>query len=310
MAEHTSDTPTSNTASHIIVTRERDGAHGVLFPASSVLLTSNEADWRDVHVERLRLRLETPEHHHDEHFLTLQIGPPALVEVAQGRGRHLRVHAAPGEFALIGAGIPHRVRYEDAEVLAVSLSPALVDRVSQELTGGSTAAEFNEFIPQHSTYDPQVERFGLLLMAELEAGCPSGRLFADAVGQALVAHLLQRYSPGGEARGTEERSGLSATRLRRALDFLEENLERDIPLVDLAASAALSPYHFARQFKAATGLTPHAYLISRRVERAKDLLSHTGLPIAAVAAAVGFSHQSHLTRHFKRLVGTTPARFR
>jgi AraC family transcriptional regulator len=78
----------------------------------------------------------------------------------------------------------------------------------------------------------------------------------------------------------------------------------------VAAEVGLSPHHFSRQFREAVGVPPHAHLIARRVERAKVLLAQTDLPIVQVALAVGFAHQSHLTRHFGRLVGTTPARFR
>ncbi|MDB5312349.1 MAG: marA [Gemmataceae bacterium] len=82
-------------------------------------------------------------------------------------------------------------------------------------------------------------------------------------------------------------------------------------LGQLAAVARLSPYHFARQFKAATGLPPHQYVIARRVERAKQILQDgTGLSLAEVAAEAGFSDQSHFSHHFKRIVGVTPGQFR
>ena len=78
----------------------------------------------------------------------------------------------------------------------------------------------------------------------------------------------------------------------------------------MAAIARLSAYHFARQFKAATGLPPHQYVIARRVERARELLRAGDLPLAEVAVSAGFSDQSQLTHHFRRLVGVTPGRFR
>ena len=82
-------------------------------------------------------------------------------------------------------------------------------------------------------------------------------------------------------------------------------------LEQMAAAARLSPYHFARQFKAATGLPPHQFVIRRRVERAKQLLqTGGGFSLAEVAARVGFSDQSQFTHHFKRLVGVTPGQFR
>lgn len=277
--------------------------HAALFPQSAILLESGVG--RDVHVQRLRLTLETPEHHHDASFLTLHLGPPAQIEVQEGK-RHLRIQTIPGTFSLIGAGEPHQVRYEGANVLGVSLSPELMANAARNIVPSGEVL----LIPQHSTPDPQIERIGQILKTELEMGSPSGPLFADAMGQALAIHLLRHYSTAATPEDEDNWEGLSPTRLRRVLDFLEAHLDRDVTLSELAEVAGLSMYHFAHQFKVATGMAPHAYLISRRVERAKELLSRTNLPIATVAATTGFSHQSHLNRHFKRLVGTTPARFR
>jgi AraC-like DNA-binding protein len=90
-----------------------------------------------------------------------------------------------------------------------------------------------------------------------------------------------------------------------------ENLHRSPTLEQMAAMVSLSPYHFARQFKVATGLPPHQFLITRRVERAQQILRGRGnLSLAEVAIGVGFSDQSQLCFHFKRIVGVTPGRFR
>ena len=78
----------------------------------------------------------------------------------------------------------------------------------------------------------------------------------------------------------------------------------------MAAVAGLSPNHFSKLFKRSTGLPPHQYVIRERTEKAKALLTGTDLPVSVVAQDCGFSDQAHLTRHFRRLVGTTPARFR
>jgi AraC family transcriptional regulator len=79
----------------------------------------------------------------------------------------------------------------------------------------------------------------------------------------------------------------------------------------MAAVAHLSAHHFAREFKRATGLPPHQYVILRRVKRAQQLLQGGGdLSLAEVAACAGFSDQSQFSHHFKLLVGVTPGRFR
>jgi AraC family transcriptional regulator len=90
-----------------------------------------------------------------------------------------------------------------------------------------------------------------------------------------------------------------------------ENLEGSPTLEQMAAVAHLSPHHFARQFKAATGLPPHQYVIARRIERAQHLLHGADEPgLAEVALRVGFSDQSKFSFHFKRIVGVTPGQFR
>ena len=95
------------------------------------------------------------------------------------------------------------------------------------------------------------------------------------------------------------------------VEYIEEHLDGCPSLAQMAAVVGLNPYHFARQFKAATGLPPHQYVIMRRVERAKELLqAGTDLSLAEVGARAGFSDQSQFSRHFKRFVGVTPGRFR
>ena len=100
-------------------------------------------------------------------------------------------------------------------------------------------------------------------------------------------------------------------RLRAVVEYVEEHLDASPTQEQLAAVARLSPYHFARQFKTATGLPPHQFVILRRVERAKQLLlAATELSLAEVAAHAGFSDQSQFSHHFKRIVGVTPGQFR
>jgi AraC family transcriptional regulator len=100
-------------------------------------------------------------------------------------------------------------------------------------------------------------------------------------------------------------------RLRAVIGYVEEHLDAGLTLEQLAAVARLSRYHFARQFKTATGLPPHQYVIARRVERARHLLQAAAdLSLAEIALHAGFSDQSAFCNHFKRQVGVTPRQFR
>jgi AraC family transcriptional regulator len=115
-------------------------------------------------------------------------------------------------------------------------------------------------------------------------------------------------APRRPERGPD--GALPRGRLRAVVEYVEGHLDDGPTLEQMAAVARLSAYHFARQFKQATGLPPYQYVISRRVERAKQLLqAGTRLSLAEVAVDAGFSDQSQFSRHFKRLVGVTPGQF-
>jgi AraC family transcriptional regulator len=119
----------------------------------------------------------------------------------------------------------------------------------------------------------------------------------------ILGHVLSRYAHEGSA--TASMQGLAPQRVRRAIDYIEANLGEPITLHDVARHVGLSRMHFAAQFKLATGCSPHAFLRSRRIERAKTLLMDD-MPIVDVALAVGFQGQAHFTTVFRELDGLTP----
>jgi AraC family transcriptional regulator len=134
---------------------------------------------------------------------------------------------------------------------------------------------------------------------------------ASDVQEARTTRLRQWLAqPSSMARRSHLRGGLSPAALRRVQLFVEGHLARPMHLHDLAARAGLSPYHFARAFKASAGFTPRAFVEHRRLERASRLLSETTLPVAAVAVETGFGTQSRLTTIFRRRTGFTPAAYR
>jgi AraC family transcriptional regulator len=106
------------------------------------------------------------------------------------------------------------------------------------------------------------------------------------------------------------RGGLPPQVLRRVREFIEANLERNISIKVLAATAGLSTHHFARAFKQSLGMTPHDYVLECRVRRVQHFLADTDLPLSEISRASGFSDQSHCGRRFRERVGITPSHYR
>ncbi len=106
---------------------------------------------------------------------------------------------------------------------------------------------------------------------------------------------------------TPARGGLPPARAQRICEFIDANLDQSISLESLAEMAGLSTYHFARAFKQTLGMPPHCYVLQRRIERAQQMLRDTDLSLSEIALSAGFSDQSHLTRHFRRLTGVPPS---
>jgi AraC family transcriptional regulator len=145
---------------------------------------------------------------------------------------------------------------------------------------------------------------------ELTAGGAGGRLAAESLATVLAVQLLrQSLAP---CRAARRRDGaLPRGTLRAVVAYIEDHLDASLTLAQLAAVAHRSPYHFARQFTAATGMPPHQYVIARRVARAQQLLHpDQDLTLAEIAARLGFADQSKFSQHFKRVVGLTPRQFR
>lgn len=185
------------------------------------------------------------------------------------------------------------------------------DRLAQDVAEATDGNEV-ELLSTLGHVDPLIYNIGMALKTELESSGMGVRLYIDAMKSALLAHLLRYYSV---QRSVQDAVPLAVTnrlsegKLQQVRDYINEHLEQDLTLSELAAVVHMSSSYFSGSFKQSTGLAPHQYVIQCRVERAKQLLVQSKLSIAEIALQVGFAHQSHLSRHFKRLVGVTPKAF-
>ena len=126
----------------------------------------------------------------------------------------------------------------------------------------------------------------------------------------LVSSHATSWAPPEAIRPACTRGGLSSGALRRVCEYVERELARSVGLHDMAAMAGLSDCHFSRAFKQSTGLTPHRYVMHRRIERAVDLIRGTDRPLCRIALEAGFCDQSHFSRLVARATGRTPRQLR
>jgi AraC-like DNA-binding protein len=157
--------------------------------------------------------------------------------------------------------------------------------------------------------DQTIRHLNLAAIAALRAPEQVNRLFADHLTFALAAHVAQTY--GGMQSPTRlVKGGLALWQERRAKEMMAADLNGTTPLAEIATACGLSSGHFARAFRKSTGLAPHAWMLSARVERAAVMLRQPGLSLSEIALACGFADQSHFGRVFTQRTGLSPGAWR
>lgn len=235
------------------------------------------------------------------HSVSMHVGKPIKATCRCDGLVHRRFQVA-GDIDVVPAGFSGAWQEDGpTTALMINLSPALV-RTAAEAMGRNPDSV--TIAPQLQLKDPRAQHIGWALKAELETDEPCGRLYAESLGLALAAHLLQREPLRSLPR---LESGLSKRRLQRVIDYIGEHLTQDLSLAELANVASMSPSHFKVLFKGSVGVPVHQYVVRRRVQHAIGLLVHENLAASDVALQAGFSDQSHMARCMRRVAGITPS---
>lgn len=155
--------------------------------------------------------------------------------------------------------------------------------------------------------DEMILQIGRQILNIIEQDGPFVKDIADGLCHALVAYIMRRYVMGA---ADQHNAVPSRLQLRRVLELVGDNLGREITLEEMAHAAGMSLFHFSREFRKAMGSSPHRYLMTRRIERAKELLAIQKLSILDVSLECGFKDASHFSRVFRSIVGRTPRAYR
>ncbi len=211
----------------------------------------------------------------------------------------------PGDIGVIPAGMDGSWEDDaDCQILRLSFRPSLLEEVAEQMGRSSTKAKL---IPCFGLRDTRIEAIGWAIKADLEADVPSDPLYIDLLANALAVRMVElvfdRMSP--PERSSTPR--LSARQLRILIEFIETNLDKKLHLADLASVAGVGTTRLKTLFRNSTGTPVHRYVIGRRIEYARAMLSTTKMPASQIALAAGFTHQSHMASTMRRVLGHVPS---
>ncbi|WP_276751226.1 AraC family transcriptional regulator [Chlorogloeopsis fritschii] len=275
----------------------------------SPILSSSDVGWNsiDLSYHLLPAAHETPEFFNTRHMVVIQTPVLSLVKLERKLNNRWRNESfKQGDSIVYPANVPrlerwhHKARKEWGSI-NLCFEPNLVATIAREVVDPDRV----ELISPAPQPDPLIEHIGLTLKTELESDAAGSYLYAESAATLLSVHLLKKYSTL-QPNLPEYQDGLPQHYLKQVIDYIHAHLDENIRLAELANLANMSQYYFCRLFKQSMGISPHHYLIQQRVERAKQLLKLQGWTIADIALECGFYNQTHLTKHFRQMTGTTP----
>lgn len=273
------------------------------------ILSSQARGWENILVEQFQQPTgEAKCYYQDEHTIYLSLVPrPVRFLQIQGDKTHEGLYGR-GDICITPAQVPFFARWEGNDrYLQIRIASCFIQNVGREALGMNP--DRHKLISEFKTRDPQIEAIAMLLLAELKQENLGGRLYIESLVNVLAVHLLRQYT-AIKPRLAIYDGGLPQRQLLQVLEYINEHLDRDIKLADLAQLLGMSQFHFSHLFKQAIGTAPYQYVLQQRVERAKQLLKQTDRSIMEIALECGFNSHSHLSKHFRQFTGITPKAFR
>jgi len=251
-----------------------------------------------------------PLHRPKQHVLCLHHfdRPMKLERSLDGRNR--RETTGKGDIAFLPADAPAMLRFgRDDPERVISYSYLILEPCYlAELALSNGIGGPLDFLPTFATPDPFLHEIASALASAPRIKDPAGKLFIESLLNAACARILHtyaevRYRLSGPPRLTDDQ-------LRRAIDYIHDHIGEGLDLGSISRAAGLSAFHFARLFKAATGASPFQFVTRTRMDRAKELLRKTRLPISDIAERVGYQQPSHFSARFRGVSGCSPDAYR
>jgi AraC family transcriptional regulator len=265
--------------------------------------------WENILVEQFQHPPgEASCHYSDEHAICLSLAPhPVRLLQIKGGKTYAALHGK-GDISITPARMSVFARWDvEDDYLQIRIASRFIQSVAREALAMNP--DRVELLPEWRTRDRQIESIGMMLLAELNQENLGARLYIESLANVLAVHLLRQYSAAKPRLAIYE-GGLPERQLLQVLEYINEHLNQDIKLTDLAQLLAMSQFHFSHLFKQSVGTAPYQYLLQQRVERAKQLLKQKDRSIMDIALECGFNSHSHLSKQFRQFTGMTPTAYR
>jgi AraC family transcriptional regulator len=287
--------------------------HGAIkYSTSDLLCSSAGLGWSTISAElRCHAASETPVLVPQNVELILAVvGNDEGLVIRTGAGQRTEARPSTGVFCLTPVGVDNQlaIKVPVPKALHVYLRAALFRKLADDFNLPGAPAHSIRYVA--GVRDEVIHQIGLSFIAAMANDSTAGRMFVETASATLAARLLQSYCDSGVCKSLEPSHRIDHARLRRALDYISDNLDDEITLAQLAEVAGLSVFHFARTFTRAMGVSPGRYVSRMRLEKAMAELAAGKLSLAEIAFKAGFSSQASFTTAFHRVTGLTPGEYR
>lgn len=272
------------------------------------LLTSYESSWDDISFIYSKTPVGAiPEHICPQHIITIPYRLPketiTVESLVDGKMRPIPHHV--GEINFDPINTPRQYVHKHVlEGICICIGSSLVENIDPNHFNPDSI----ELVQIYGQEDPLLYQIGATIKKELESGkiCQP---YIESLTSLLSVHIIKNYA-SRKLTFKEYKGGLSHYKLNQVVDYINDNISKEISLKELANLIGISQYYFSRLFKSSMGVSPYQYITQQRITKAKRLLADCDVDLSEIALRCGFTHQSHLNRHFKNHTGTTPKRYR
>ncbi len=247
---------------------------------------------------------DLPESVLSQHGIAVNLEAHLTSEIYWSGHRRIKGEYCSGQSFVYPSAMPFQVSSRGFwRGLIIAIDPAYFQSVTS-----AGKDRMTELRPIAGASDGFIFQAARALADDIRAGYPSGPMYGEALGIAVVMHLARNYSNFDQK--ASNRSLQSLQMRSRIREFMLDQMHQDISLASMAAFSGMGVYAFSRWFKREFGVPPYQYLLSARIERAKSMLANTTISIVEIALKCGFYSQSHLATAFRRCVGVPPKIYR